>query len=413
MLVFARYFRGFEHIEVDLQKITFLVGDNSSGKTSIAHLVEAVCKSDLGRIPSFDEDYGIGEFDYFSPYFDNRDVIMGFSVNSHGEEFYKALTISKDEDGDPFVSKCSYYYNGIFLSIRFDGRLISTYTSKISSAVSVSSFIKRHESARKYRRFGKAISYNICDSSALFTYFDVKSSGSEIIVRGVSGARLWSARMLAATRALPSPFYNFRRKISVDGIHFPVMLIDIGVGSAFEEYRADINNFGLEAGLFDALEVSKISQEVQNSPIIVSVDKNGRKFLLNQVGVGVSQVVPVLVDAMFALADRETVLLVQQPELHLHPRAQAAFGSYLFKACKKGLRGVFETHSSFLLDRFRSEIRDDRDDGLSNITEIMFCYNDSKGNHVKSVKIDSRGRLNGDDDDFHQFFVDELVRTML
>lgn len=65
------------------------------------------------------------------------------------------------------------------------------------------------------------------------------------------------------------------------------------------------------------------------------------------VGFGVSQVLPVLV-AVIA-AEPGQLIFVEQPELHLHPRAQVALAGVLADAAKRGVRVVAETHSSLLL----------------------------------------------------------------
>lgn len=65
------------------------------------------------------------------------------------------------------------------------------------------------------------------------------------------------------------------------------------------------------------------------------------------VGFGVSQVLPVLVALIAAEPGR--LVYLEQPELHLHPRAQVALAQVLADAAKRGVRVVAETHSSLLL----------------------------------------------------------------
>ena len=65
------------------------------------------------------------------------------------------------------------------------------------------------------------------------------------------------------------------------------------------------------------------------------------------IGFGVSQVLPVL-GALIAASPSRLVYL-EQPELHLHPRAQVALARVLADAAKRGVRVVAETHSSLLL----------------------------------------------------------------
>ena len=65
------------------------------------------------------------------------------------------------------------------------------------------------------------------------------------------------------------------------------------------------------------------------------------------VGFGVFQVLPVLVALI--VADPGRLVYLEQPELHLHPRAQVALAQVLADAAKRGVRVVAETHSSLLL----------------------------------------------------------------
>ena len=65
------------------------------------------------------------------------------------------------------------------------------------------------------------------------------------------------------------------------------------------------------------------------------------------VGFGVSQILPVLVALIVAEPGR--LVYLEQPELHLHPRAQVALAQVLAEAAKRGVRVVAETHSSLLL----------------------------------------------------------------
>jgi len=72
------------------------------------------------------------------------------------------------------------------------------------------------------------------------------------------------------------------------------------------------------------------------------------------VGFGVSQVLPVVV-ALAAAAPGQLVY-VEQPELHLHPRAQYAMGRVLAKAAQRGVCVVVETHSRMILRAVQTEV---------------------------------------------------------
>lgn len=77
--------------------------------------------------------------------------------------------------------------------------------------------------------------------------------------------------------------------------------------------------------------------------------KTFRRDMVNiaDVGLGVSQALPVLVALLSA--EPAQMVYIEQPEIHLHPRAQVAMARILADAAKRGVRVVAETHSSLLL----------------------------------------------------------------
>ena len=81
----------------------------------------------------------------------------------------------------------------------------------------------------------------------------------------------------------------------------------------------------------------------------------GHKALpLTAVGVGVSQILPILI--MGLLAPSNTLLLVEQPELHLHPNVQARLGDFFMGLAKCGKQCLIETHSENLVSQLRYHI---------------------------------------------------------
>ncbi len=85
------------------------------------------------------------------------------------------------------------------------------------------------------------------------------------------------------------------------------------------------------------------------------VHRDGHKPLpLSAVGVGISQILPILV--MGLLAPSNTLLLVEQPELHLHPSVQARLGDFFLGLAKCNKQCLIETHSENLINQLRYHI---------------------------------------------------------
>ena len=82
------------------------------------------------------------------------------------------------------------------------------------------------------------------------------------------------------------------------------------------------------------------------------LELDGEKF--HRKGTGISQVLPVI--AICLMAPRQSLTLIEQPELHLHPAMQQKLGTFFSEISKTGKRLIIETHSEYILTRIRKEI---------------------------------------------------------
>jgi predicted ATPase len=97
---------------------------------------------------------------------------------------------------------------------------------------------------------------------------------------------------------------------------------------------------------------------------IILTDYSGSQVNLLDTGFGASQVVPFLVDCLFSKAG--STLLIQQPELHLHPAAQAELGDMFISLSQFSEKAfLIETHSEHLILRFMRRIRETYNNKLS------------------------------------------------
>ena len=118
------------------------------------------------------------------------------------------------------------------------------------------------------------------------------------------------------------------------------------------------------------------------------------------VGFGVSQTLPIIVTGLtMCVAD---TLLLEQPEIHLHPRAQMAMGDFLVSMAKKGKNVMVETHSDHVINRIVKRIMD-RTISEADVA-IYFVKNTSEGSEISKIQIDMiKGVVNAPDEFFTQF----------
>ena len=72
-------------------------------------------------------------------------------------------------------------------------------------------------------------------------------------------------------------------------------------------------------------------------------------------GFGLTQVLPIVVSALSA--NRDDLLLIENPEVHLHPAGQAAMGEFLSKVTSAGVQVMIETHSDHVLNGIRRAVK--------------------------------------------------------
>ena len=95
---------------------------------------------------------------------------------------------------------------------------------------------------------------------------------------------------------------------------------------------------------------------------------------LTSVGVGVSQLLPVLV--LCLLAEPGSVILLEQPELHLHPALQQRLADFFIAMVRSGRQLIVETHSEYMVSRLRRRIVEDPDDELLGMSKVIFAERD-------------------------------------
>lgn len=135
--------------------------------------------------------------------------------------------------------------------------------------------------------------------------------------------------------------------------------------------------------------------------LTVSPVGSGKDVDLTSVGVGVSQVLPVLL--LCLLARRGSVVLMEQPELHLHPAMQLRLADFLLACAKSGRQIIIETHSEHLVNRLRLHVAQDETSTTSDHVQLLFAEQE---NGVTSYRTSQINPLGGLSEDWPKGFLD-------
>jgi predicted ATPase len=140
--------------------------------------------------------------------------------------------------------------------------------------------------------------------------------------------------------------------------------INLGRGRPTKTFEAIIALKLKDMGLIEEFRVNPISEQRQEYEVKVQTKGSMDWVDLPDVGFGVSQVLPVLVQCFYA--PRGSIILMEQPEIHLHPSAQSALADVIIDVINsredgidRGIQLIIETHSEHFLRRLQRRIAED------------------------------------------------------
>jgi predicted ATPase len=214
----------------------------------------------------------------------------------------------------------------------------------------------------------------------------------------------------APIRTHPKRTYDPLKEVpKPEGSHVPMLLARIFLEQtkSSKDLIEALNLFGRTSGLFDSIAVTRKGNK-EGDPFQISVKTTGRPFNLVDVGYGVSQALPIVVDIL--RNPKGGSFLLQQPEVHLHPKAQAELGSFLAALAKEqDKQFIIETHSDYLIDRLRMDVRDKKYLNPDDIV-ILYFEKSQRGVDIHRLELDAFGNLVDAPSTYRQFFLAEERR---
>ncbi len=221
----------------------------------------------------------------------------------------------------------------------------------------------------------------------------------------------------APIRSSPLRTYDPVRLVhDPQGLSTPAFLANMHARNpdAWQKMKSDLEEFGRTSGLFDEIFIKRLGR-YEFEPFQLEVRKSGKrrkgaKRNLIDVGYGVSQVLPLLVELLDP--NGSSLLLLQQPEVHLHPSAQAALGSLFCTIAASGRQLIVETHSEYIIDRVRMDIRDRTAELEPDVVSLLFFERTDLDVHIHSLRFDEQGNVLDAPDGYGQFFMDETRRSI-
>ena len=439
-----------------LAPLTLLVGENSTGKTSFLALVRALWDlASRNRVPDFKEEpYDLGSFDEIAHHRGAR----GGRAETFEAGF--AVTYGDRQKDWPTARDVSYRLNVVFgkkgtvpvlMKRRFSNEEEGVWIEFSRSQVPYKDVIwnfsvvtPKGEWTIDDGQLWLNDDYLLSASFFRNSYLGGIGGKSRLdladycfVVRRGSGqpddsdweliTRLYNAeqgfrgcRPLYASAPVRSKLHRTydpsRPTRDPEGDYVPMYLADLYFRDVtrWKALKGAFEKFGKEAGLFDEISVMPLGKTA-SGPFQLQIRKFGRKAKgpqrnLIDVGYGVSQVLPVITELL--RDDAPPMFLLQQPEVHLHPSAQAALGSLLCQVATPRRQLVVETHSDHLLDRVRMDVRDGVGKLKPEDVSILYFERGDLDVRIHSLRLDEEGNVLDAPPSYGAFFMEETERSV-
>lgn len=410
-------YKGFTNTFVALKDVNFLVGENSTGKSALLNIIELVTSPRFWFSPDFNsEEIELGYFSEIVNQNSNDKTSFSLGVlfdsddSSRIEDGYMWLKFS-EKNQTPIVSECRFIANGKTIWCKnIYNSTIECKEKAINLPVDFKSWVKDESDFNEIEDLDmpehSKLPFGVVRSMIENKLCNFQPSNKIGIRQPVSINHFF---WFAPIRAKAKRWYeSYKLSYSPEGEHIPVVLKKYlsDDGKKRTKFIDSMNEFGKDSHLFDSIEVRDTSKD---APFSLCVKYGSITSNISNVGYGVSQVLPLVVELLTSRGDS---FAIQQPEVHLHPVAQAAFGKLVFDvAAKNRNRIILETHSDYMINRFRYAMSKTRKNNVS--SQVLFFERDEEGTHIKEIQIDSTGKFTGEYvADYMKFYVDEELKML-
>ena len=436
-----RCFSGEEH-RIPLKPLTILLGENSSGKSSFLGALSTI--TDLPSFPlspNFNiPPFALGAYQTIaSKRKDDKNVLsfsIGFEKVSTSKGYCKVLATYKEKNGrvefKNFTVNCDVGQLRVYQKekrIKMEGYIREEDSRKSIFNYKVSEVLPQGRPPdMRYLLSSSIMELMFGKEKGIFKNFDDTQKSIEKAEKELKKSKhimdkikLLCERMtivlnrpilVAPIRSKPQRTYDtLDEQFVPEGKHIPLKLAHLYESPRrknIKELESALSRFGRESGLFQRVKINQLHSKTGLAfQVLVAI--GNQEMNLIDVGYGVSQILPVVVESV--LTPQHTMVLLQQPEVHLHPKAQAALGSLFLRLVSQPCKCLLvETHSFYLLDRIRREVAESNFN--PELIQILYFESKGLGSKVYPLSLDKWGNIKGAPPSYGSFFLNEEVRLL-
>ena len=419
--LYLHNYKGFTNAFIPFLDVNFLVGENSTGKTALLNLMNIL--ADMKFWMSADFNNETVELGYFNEIVNQRgkrstfEIGIEYDEKSFDKNDSKYVWIKfKDKDNIPSISEYRYIDGNRIVNVKIGTRCVDYYVEKYrnesfgqwikNSSSPINSDKRRINYPKPDFHFG---AIRMLVSADLMAHDSTEVSLRDFYLSHINDRLIW----LSPIRAKAQRTYEaYKSTFTSEGSHTPILLKKILSNSNPDKstaIKAALDDFGLSSGLFDTIEINNLGDK-KGSPFSINVSYDTLPIRITNVGYGVSQILPIIVEILTSTND---TIAIQQPEVHLHPKAQAAFGDLVYKSASENKNAFYiETHSDFTINRFRYNLYKS-DNPRKPTSQVLFFERTKHGIKVTPLKFNGKGQYPEDTPtSYSHFFIDEELKML-
>lgn len=182
-----------------------------------------------------------------------------------------------------------------------------------------------------------------------------------------------------------------------------------GPGERIAFFETFIAKWLQELGMIDSFSVKSLSVGRKEYEVLVKTHRSSSEVKIADVGFGISQVLPALVQAFYCPPN--STVWMEQPEIHLHPQVQAELADVFIAATRSRENGkprnvqlIIESHSEHFLQRLQRRVAEE--EISENDVAIYFCNRTREKTELEALEVDSYGEVKNWPENF---FGDEMA----
>ncbi|MDE0315713.1 MAG: DUF3696 domain-containing protein [Candidatus Poribacteria bacterium] len=373
--------------KLQMAPLTGFFGANSSGKTSILQTL-LMLKQTVERPPNWSGIIDFGDDNSQVNLGTFEDLIYQHNLNSTlGISFSWKLTETLENMGMKGLDKISFHLNinevgNSVITVGFSYKVGGNnyqVTSDVNGMCSISIPGLSFSAKSLIRCFGIQSRYTdeTKDFSTLQTQF-------ENLFRSI--------RYLGPLREYPRRHYAWQGKHSPGvGQHGEDMVTALFSGRIqLRSIEEEIPRWLERLDLIHSYRLNPIFYTEKDYEFLVRKYKDGPEVRLTDVGFGVSQVLPVLVLCYYV--PEGSILILEQPEAHLHPKVQSELADLLIEVVKnRKLQIILESHSENLIVRLMRRIAEEQISKED--TAFYFCEMKEGTSEIDKLIMDDYGNI--------------------